>query len=241
MAHRYFLSYIDGGRAVVENSEADHLIKVMRIKTGDTVTLCGKDGYDYTACAKEIHKDKVIFEILEKRENPAQPKKQVTVYMALPKSDKLEFIVQKSCELGAAFLTPFVSEYCVAQKSKKEEEKLKRLNKISLEAAKQCGRSIPMQVNNTLTFKQLLEDLKKNDINLFFYENSTTPFSQKIFENAEKIGVIIGSEGGFSQKECDLFSQQGALNLSLGKRILRCETAAVTALALTMFSAGEME
>ena len=241
MAHRYFLTTINGDIATVQGAEASHLVKVMRIKEGDSVILTDRSGWDYNAVAKQIGKDEIIFDVISKEKNPAEPTKKLTVYMALPKSDKLEFIVQKACELGAKKLVPFVSEFCVAQKSKKEDSKKQRLEKISAEAAKQCGRSCPMEIGDTLTFKQLLQDMQKNDVNLFFYEHADMPLSKVDFADKDNISVIIGSEGGFSEKECALLGENGAVTISLGKRILRCETAAVSAVTLTMYTLGEME
>ena len=120
MAHRYFLTDINQNTATVTDSEAVHLCRVMRIKSGDEVILCDNNGYDYRAVAKEISEKLITFDVLEKTKNQAEPSKDLIVYMALPKSDKLEFIVQKACELGARKLVPFVSEFCVAQKSKKD-------------------------------------------------------------------------------------------------------------------------
>lgn len=241
MAHRYFLTQINNNIATVEGDEAHHLCRVMRLKAGDTVTLCDREGYDYTAVAAEVNEKVITFEVKEKTKNLAEPCKNLTVYMALPKSDKLEFIVQKCCELGARKLVPFISEYCVAQKSKKEDNKKARLAKISAEAAKQCGRSTPMEIGDTLTFKQLVQDMAANDVNLFFYEHADCPLKEVEFSDKENISVIIGSEGGFSEKECEILRQNGAKTISLGKRILRCETAAVSAVTLTMYTMGEME
>ena len=179
--------------------------------------------------------------VLEKTKNQAEPSKDLIVYMALPKSDKLEFIVQKACELGARKLVPFVSEFCVAQKSKKEDNKKSRLAKISAEAAKQCGRSTPMEIGDTLTLKQLMAEMGANDINLFFYEHADMPLKEANLADKQTVGVIIGSEGGFSEKECVQFAEKGAVTISLGKRILRCETAAVSAITLAMYNMGEME
>ena len=241
MAHRYFLTEINDNLATVTGSEAVHLCRVMRIKPGDSVVLCDNAGFDYTAVAKDVNEKLITFDIIEKTKNEAEPDKSLTVYMALPKSDKLEFIVQKACELGAKKLVPFVSEFCVAQKSKKEDSKKQRLEKISAEAAKQCGRSCPMEIGDTLTFKQLLQDMQKNDVNLFFYEHADMPLSMVDFADKDNISGISGSEGGFSEKECALLGENGAVTISLGKRILRCETAAVSAVTLTMYTLGEME
>ena len=241
MAHRYFLTDINGNIATVQGDEAHHLCRVMRLKAGDEVVLCDREGFDYTAVAKDVNEKVITFDILSREKNQAEPSKNLTVYMALPKSDKLEFIVQKCCELGAKKLVPFISEFCVAQKSKKEDNKKARLAKISAEAAKQCGRSVPMEIGDTLTFKQLVQDLKNNDVNLFFYEHADCPLKEISFADMKNVSVIIGSEGGFSPRECEILSENGVKTISLGKRILRCETAAVSAVTLAMYTMGEME
>ena len=169
MAHRYFLTTINGDIATVQGAEASHLVKVMRIKEGDSVVLTDRSGWDYNAVAREVGKDEITFDVVSKEKNPAEPTKKLTVYMALPKSDKLEFITQKMCELGAVRLVPFVSEYCVAQKSKKDDSKISRLQKISDEACKQSGRSAPMVVEATRTFKEILTQLPEYDKVLLFY------------------------------------------------------------------------
>ena len=241
MAHRYFLTTINGDIATVQGAEASHLVKVMRIREGDSVILTDRSGWDYNAVAKQIGKDEIIFDVISKEKNPAEPTKKLTVYMALPKSDKLEFITQKMCELGAARLVPFVSEYCVAQKSKKDDNKITRLQKISDEACKQSGRSAPMVVEKTATFKEILPQLESYDKVILFYEHGREKLSEMNFDGCRNVAVIIGSEGGFSQKEADLMVEKGAINIVLGSRILRCETAAVTAASLVMFSMGQLE
>ena len=241
MAHRYFLTQLNNSTAIVDGAEAAHLIKVMRIRPGDTVILTDKTGYDYTAVAQEINKDRVTFEIISKEKNPAEPTVNLTVYMALPKADKLEFITQKMCELGAVRLVPFVSEYCVAQKSKKDDNKISRLQKISDEACKQSGRSAPMMVEKTATFREILPQLEDYDKVILFYEHGRQKLSTIDFSDCKNVAVIIGSEGGFSEKEAARMVEKGAVNIVLGARILRCETAAVTGASLVMFCLGQLE
>lgn len=240
MAHRYFLTEIVDNTAIVSGSEAAHLIKVMRVKPGDEVILTDKTGFDYTAQAVEISGNSVVFNIVKKQPNPAEPHKKLTVFMALPKSDKMEFITQKMCELGARELVPFVSQYCVAQKSKKDDNKIQRLQKISDEACKQSGRSVPMEVKSTLSFNQMLENLKTFDKVILFYEHGTESLANINMSDCNNVAVIIGSEGGFSRQEAEQMEQKGAKNVILGSRILRCETAAVTARSLVMFTMGEL-
>lgn len=241
MAHRYFLTDINENTATVSGSEAAHLIKVMRVKAGDRLVLTDRSGYDYTSQIREINGGEILFDIISKEKNPAEPTKNLTVYMALPKADKLEFITQKMCELGAVKLVPFVSEYCVAQKSKKDGGKTERLQKISDEACKQSGRSKPMIVEKTATFKEILGQLKDFDKVILFYEHGEEKLRDIDFSLCENAAIIIGSEGGFSQREADLMAGQGAVNLVLGARILRCETAAVTAASLVMYEMGQLE
>ncbi|MEG2192647.1 MAG: RsmE family RNA methyltransferase [Oscillospiraceae bacterium] len=241
MAHRYFLDKIDGDTAFILGDEAKHLARVMRIKIGETLILSDKNGHDYIAQTINVDEKQVVSRVISISDNVAEPSCRLTVYMALPKSDKLEFITQKMCELGANRLVPFVSEYCVAQKSKKEDNKKQRLQKISDEACKQSGRNRPMQVQDTLSYKQLIGEFKDYDLVLFFYENSTDKMSALDFNECKNVAIIIGSEGGFSSEEARLALENGAKIIGLGKRILRCETAAITAASLSMFCLGELE
>lgn len=241
MAHRYFLDTVTGSTATITGDEANHLIRVMRVLAGDKLLLSDKSGFDYDAVVTDIRDKTVICTVGEKMPNPAQPNKRLTVYMALPKGDKLEFITQKMCELGASELTPFVSEFCVAQKSKKEDTKRTRLQKISDEACKQCGRSSPMAVNETLTFKQILPQLKTFDKVVLLYEHGAQSLKSIDFSACQNVALIIGSEGGFSQREADLMVENGRTNIILGSRILRCETAAVTGASLVMYLLGEFD
>lgn len=243
MAHRYFLTELyDHKVAKVMGDDAVHLIRVMRVNVGDSLTLCDQNGMDYPATITAIDGDDCLTcTVGDCVANPANPTKNLVVYMALPKGDKLEFVVQKCCELGASKLIPFESAYCVAKKSKKDDQKRSRLQKIALEACKQSGRSTPMDVAPTMTFGEVVQDLKHQDVNLFFYEHATVPLSQIGLGDAHSVGVIVGSEGGFNEKEEAQFMAAGAHTVSLGKRILRCETAAVTGVSLTMYLMGELE
>lgn len=241
MAHKYFLTSLDGDTATVDGREAKHLVKVMRLREGDRVILTDKTGYDYDAVAQTVTDGEILFKVSGKRKNAAEPKSELTVFMALPKRDKLEFITQKMCELGAKEIVPFVSEYCVAQKSKRDESKTARLQKISDEATKQCGRSAPMTVRQTKTFKEILPMLARFDKVILLYEHGAEPFSQIDFSFCKKAALIVGSEGGFSQREADRLVRQGAVNVVLGARILRCETARVAGATLLMYSLGEFE
>ncbi len=241
MAHRYYIDSISGEQIAIHGQDAVHISKVMRHREGDVIVLSDRQGHDYTAEIIKAGEDEVLCRMLEKRENPADPVKKLTVFMALPKGDKLEMIVQKCCELGAFRIVPFVSRYCVAQKSKKDQNKVARYNRISEEACKQCGRSIPMEVTETRTFREMLGLLDGYDRKVLFYEHGKSRLGDLDLSHSENAAIIIGSEGGFSEEEAAQMEQAGCDNVVLGHRILRCETAAIAATAMTMLLMGEME
>ncbi len=241
MAHRYFLDSVNEKNAYITGDEAKHLIKVMRVKLNDELILTDKKGFDYIVNISEINQSEIVCDIIKKEKNLAEPKKKLTVFMALPKSDKLEMITQKLCELGVSELTPFVSEFCVAQKSKKEDNKLSRLQKISDEAAKQSGRSCPMIINTTKTYKEFLNIINSFEKVLLFYEKKDRIDSWQNLSQFDNIAIIIGSEGGFSKKEVDEMVANGASVVNLGSRILRCETAAIVGTSLVQYKMGEFE
>lgn len=232
MAHRYFISEMRENLAFVYGEEARHMAKVMRMQVGEALLLCDQEGWDYQAQITELSEEQVCCTILEKSRNPAEPMQDLVVYMALPKGDKLELIIQKCCELGVRRLVPFVSANCVAQKSKKDDNKRARFQKISNEATKQCGRSIPMEVSATCSFGEMLLDLKTQEKNLLCYEYATAPLAEMGLAQCHSVGLIIGSEGGFTEREVSTIEETGADTISLGRRILRCETAAIVATAL---------
>lgn len=241
MADRYFLSDISGDTALVTGPEADHLYRVMRGKPGDRIALTDGKGTDYLCSISEISPEKVKCLVLSKIRNEADPATKVTLYAGLPKGEKLELIVQKATEAGAFAVKPFVSRYCVAKKGKNSRTKAERLQKIAAEACKQCGRSIVPAVSEPVTFRQMTKELADYDMVLLFYEKGGIPLKEAGVRKGGKIAVITGSEGGFTPREARRLEDTGAVKVSLGKRILRCETAAITAVLLTLYEAGEVE
>ena len=164
------------------------------------------------------------------------------MYQALPKGEKLDFIIQKSVECGVYDITLFESERCVVKvKNDSEQRKNDRRNKIALEAAKQCGRGIIPQVYNTVSFKSMLDLASSADLVLFCYEGDNTEPLGRVLKkfrserDIKDIAVIIGSEGGFAPSEADLANENGFVRIGLGKRILRTETAAIMALSCLVY------
>lgn len=166
---------------------------------------------------------------------------EVTLYQAVPKLDKLEYIIQKSVELGVSRIVPFISRRCISRPDEKDfSKKLIRLNKIAEEAAKQSGRGIIPQVMPIISYKKALEDMSELDKIIVLYEEGGKNFAEVNFEQSKRIGIVIGSEGGFDKEEVELALNKGAESVWLGKRILRCETAPITALSILMFLTKNM-
>lgn len=239
MPHRYFASEFTGTTAALTGPDAHHLGKVMRARPGDEVILCDGAGFDYTAAVAAVTPDRVEFRLLEKRPSDAEPSVEVTLFAGYPKQDKLEFIVQKAVELGAARVVPFFSRFCVAA-PKKEDQKNARYARIAAEAAKQAGRGVIPAVELPLDIKDLPARFDQFDLVLFFYEGGGQSL-RALVKNQKRIALITGAEGGFAPEEAALLTAAGAVPVGLGPRILRCETAPVAALAAVMTLAGQLE
>lgn len=222
-----FFAEKQGDYYIFENEELAHF-NVLRCKIGEEIICLNADGYDYLCQITEISKKRAVAKIISKSENTKNPKINITVFQGLVKGEKLDLIVQKLTELGISNLYTFESEFAVA---KANNNKIDRLNKISLEACKQCGRSIPLNINNTLKFAEMIAQLPNFDVVLFANEKNRI----RNFENLKKcnnIAIVVGSEGGFSDAEISLINNTGAINFGLGERILRAETAVISISAI---------
>ena len=239
MPHRYFASEFTETTAALTGPDAHHLGRVMRAKAGDEVILCDGAGFDYTAAVTAVAPDRVEFRLLEKRPTAAEPSVEVTLFAGYPKQDKLEFIVQKAVELGAARVVPFFSRFCVAA-PKKEDQKNLRYARIAAEAAKQAGRGLIPAVELPLDIKDLPARFDQFDLVLFFYEGGGQSL-RTLVKDQKRIALITGAEGGFSPEEAEKLIAAGVVPVGLGPRILRCETAPVAALAAVMTLAGQLE
>ena len=227
--------------------DARHITSVLRMETGNNVILFDGTGYEYTAILTQIDTKECLAEIYEKKFSEQEPRFDVIIFQGIPKSGKMESIIQKSVELGVSEIVPVALDRCVAkiEKGKKEEEKLKRWNKISVEAAKQCGRGKIPVVSKSVTINEALERMKNTDISIMPYEvlghegekNLKYILKEKEFKT---ISILIGSEGGFTDSEAEKAKDAGVRLVGLGKRILRTETVASTMLSIIMYEKNEM-
>lgn len=243
MAHRYLCEACvapQADRLTLTGDEAAHLARVLRAQPGQQLTVFDGTGTDYACRILSVTAESVECEILSRSAGVSEPSVEVTLYVGYPKGDKLEMIVQKAVELGAVRVVPFFSRYCVAA-PKKEEQKNQRYNRIALEAAKQSGRSVVPTVELPLTFDAMLAALPQYDAALFCYEAQPGgPTLHSRLNGAQRIAIITGAEGGFSEEEAARAAKAAAC-ISLGPRILRCETAPLAALAAVMTLTGNLE
>lgn len=215
------------------DEEFHHLSNVMREKVGGRVCVFNGDGNFYYGEIIEIAKKhaKIYIDKIEKSQN--EPKVQIDVYQALAKGDKLSLIMQKITELGATGLILYESDYCDVKANSNKQE---RMDSISISAAKQCGRATIVKSSGILKIKDILSLIKEYDEFFVAYENEDGhTLVDSLFDNKselKKVAIMIGSEGGFSEKEIDLLKSNGANIVSLGSRILRTETASITCTAL---------
>ncbi len=224
----------------LDREDAHHISYSLRMAVGDSITVCDKDGREYLCKLCHMDGEAVTAEICEERDGAGEAPLFVHLFQAFPKGDKLELIIQKSVELGVFSVTPFESERCVKRpKAEKIDKQLTRMNKIAREAAKQCGRSRIPEICAPLSFDAMLERASACDMALFCYEDCHTDTIKQLLDekgrNISSLAIIIGSEGGFSEREANEAKAKGAIPVTLGKRILRCETAPIFALSCISF------
>ena len=214
-----------------------HISKVLRMNPGEKISICNKDTNDrFIAKIYQIDSEKVECKIIEKCESN-EMKVKITLYQGLPKSDKMEFIIQKSVELGVHSIVPLEMKNCIA-KIKDEDKKIKRWQLIAESAAKQSKRNIIPKIEKVQNINEILDELKEYDFVLIANENEKNIKMRDIIkqkENINNIAVIIGPEGGISDDEVNKCIKSGAISISLGKRILRCETAPLVILSMLLY------
>ena len=238
MAHRYFTSDISGSEARLAGDEAAHLTRVLRAKPGDEIVLCDGQGSDYEVRLISVSPVLVTAEVLAQRPSSGEANVAAHLYIGYAKGERLEWAIQKAVELGAVSITPFFSETTVV-KPKNEEEKNVRYRRIAHEAAKQCGRGILPRVGMPLTFAEVLAQATQYDAPLFLYEKGGQPLAEAV-AGAGSVALVSGPEGGFTPKEAGMAAAAGLTLIGLGPRILRCETAPITALAAVMAFTGNL-
>ena len=232
----------------ITGTDVNHIKNVLRLKVDDDIQVCNVDtSINYICGITDINNDFVKCTIFKELKLNTEASIHINIFQGLPKSDKMELIIQKSIELGANEITPVEMKRCVAKvDDKNKDKKIKRWNSIAEASAKQCGRSVIPKVNNVINIKNICNIMQEYDIVLLAYENerenTLKSEIQKLKSNKEKlkIGIVIGPEGGLEQEEVEILKQNGAKVVTLGNRILRTETVAFTLTSIIMYELSDL-
>jgi len=241
--HHFFVNpeQVEDGLIRITGSDVNHIKNVLRIRQGEEMLVSDGTGRDYLCQAEEIAGQEVTVRILETEEEGRELLSRIWLFQGLPKSDKMEFIIQKAVELGAAGIVPVSTRNTVVKLDpKKEETKVKRWQAIAESAAKQSKRSLVPRVSGIMTLKEAFDYVESQgfSVRLIPYEHEAGMDGTKTELDAagpgQDIAVFIGPEGGFDEREIELALSKGVRPISLGRRILRTETAGLALLSVLM-------
>ncbi len=234
---------IEGGLVRITGGDADHIRRVLRVKPGELLTVCDGRGTDYIVKVEELKADRVLASVVSSERTATEPPVLVTLFQGIPKWDKMDFIVQKSVELGVSRIVPVITEHTVVRLHDKSDagKKAARWQKIAYEAAKQCQRGIAPRVEAPVDYAEALDMARDSELALAAHEKAEG-MSLKVLRGLKvrSAAVLIGPEGGFSPGEIERALDRGFKCVSLGPRILRTETAGIAVLSVIMYELGDM-
>ncbi len=235
----FFTEPFSGNYYTIVGEDAKHIEKSLRMKAGEEITLVDSNGIQHNGEIDNITSGNVTVKIKESFKCENEPNVKVTLYQALPKGDKMDFIVQKAVELGVSEIVPVISARCISRPDEKSlNKKIQRWQKIALQASQQSRRGIIPQVKEAVTFKKAVECLADDSKNIIFYECGGDRVGDIITLPCKHINMFIGSEGGFEEQEVQQIILKNGNSATLGKRVLRAETAPLAALAIIMYVTG---
>lgn len=246
--HKFFVNIdkIYDNKAIIEGDDVKHIYKVLRLKEGETVNINNCNGEEFLGTIESISKTKVEVKLSNKLEINNESPIDIYLYQGLPKSTKMDLIVQKCTELGVKEITPVITERVISALGdiKKDNKKVERWNRIAFEACKQSKRTLIPNINDSIEFIELLDNLKEMDLIVVAYENAENygikQMIRDVNKQVKKIAVIIGPEGGFEEEEILSLKNLGAYIVTLGPRVLRTETAGFTCVSLLMYELGDL-
>lgn len=246
--HRFLVepSHITEGKAEIWGDEAKHLAKVLRLKKGDKIAIFDGIGHEYFCVLDEVTASKALASIIETRKNDREAPIEIWLVQGMPKGEKMDLIVQKATELGVKGIIPLMTDRAIVQlDAKKRTSRVERWQKIADEAAKQCKRNRIPEVKDVAEWNSLDEVLPSDAILLVPWEGEQVEGIKSKLANIntlekKPIYIFIGPEGGLTEKEVISLKKRGASPVTLGPRILRTETAGLTAIAVTMYQLGDL-
>lgn len=243
---KFFVNPEDVSESVIliKGTDVNHIKNVLRLPIGKEILINDRQGNDYECIIKEINSDLVTAQITNHLSNHTEPAVETVLFQALVKGEKMEFVIQKSVEIGVTKIVPIMTKRCVVklESENKSNQKLMRWQKIAESAAKQSKRGIVPEIGMPMDFSTALTYGKAQlDCNCIPYENESSHHIKTYLRSlkVKSIGIFIGPEGGFTEDEVALAAQYDVQSITLGKRILRSETAGLVALADIMYEMGE--
>ncbi|MBR3149181.1 MAG: 16S rRNA (uracil(1498)-N(3))-methyltransferase [Eubacterium sp.] len=238
---KLFIDYTPDKSIVLEGEQARHIAKSLRMKVGDMLTVTDGQGSDFGCQIEEISKDAVVLTVCYKQVCESEPDCRVTIYQGVPKGSKLEDIIQKCTELGVTKIVPTLTKRCVSRPDEKgAKRKNERYRKIALEAAQQSGRGIIPEISEQISLSEAVKN-DDSELKILFYEGGGESLKSLVNSDVHSVSVYIGPEGGFDEGEVALLRDSGAKIATLGKRILRTQTAPVAALSAIMLLTDNLE
>lgn len=244
--HKFFVPQenIKNNVAEIQGDDIKHILKVLRLQEGEVVSINNCNGEEFSGKIINTDKKAVLVRLEEKLPINNESHLQVYLYQGLPKSSKMDLIVQKNTELGISAITPVITQRVVVKSELGEFKKVDRWQRIALEACKQSKRSLIPSIDTPIEFSDMEARLKDVDLIIVPYENAEgygiKAAVANIKEKVNKAAIVIGPEGGFEKEEIQRLKLLGAQVVTLGPRILRTETAGFTALALVMYELGDL-
>lgn len=233
-------------KVCIKGIDVNHIKNVLRMRAGEKILISTGEDLEYTCGIVEMTQEEILAEIIEIQEADRELPSKIYLFQGLPKSDKMELIIQKAVELGVFQIIPVETKRCVVKlDEKKEASKRKRWQGIAESAAKQSKRMVIPEIHSVMKFSQAIEYAGQLDIRLIPYElaenmDHTRKMLEKI-QPGQSIGIFIGPEGGFTQEEIETALEHQVEPITLGKRILRTETAGMTILSILMYLLEERE
>jgi 16S rRNA (uracil1498-N3)-methyltransferase len=243
--HKFFVSaeqvrfpniYIDG-------EDVDHIVKVLRLRNGDKIQISDGNGKEYICEIIKSDKKEVVCNIIESFDNETEAPINITLYQGLPKSQKMDLIVQKSVEIGVVRIVPVITNRVVVKVEGRDlKNKIERWQRIAYEAAKQSNRGIVPIVSDVMNFEEAIEEMKQKDLVVVPYEREKERGIKDLRDRKDikDIAIFIGPEGGFEEEEIENCLDIGAIPVTLGPRILRTETAGFVTSALILYELGDL-
>lgn len=235
---------ISQGAVLLSPEDSAHVCRVLRRRAGDRISLCDGQGADYLGEIAEARPERTLVRILESKPSHTEPSVYVTLYAGLSKGERFDFLIQKAAELGAARIVPFTSRYCVVRLEERDKAKKQaRMQKIALEACKQSLRSRVVEIGPILPFEQAIEEAAQAACPLFLYEKENKRSLSALLRSGGRgpFAAISGPEGGFSPEEAAFAASRRIPSVSIGPRILRCETAPLAALCAILYETSNFD